>query len=84
MTSPVLSLRNFAVTFRTPNGEVQAVRGVDIDVAAGEMVGIVGESGSGKSVTFLGILGLLPKSEVSISSVRATRRCAPSAARRSP
>jgi len=62
MTAPVLSLRNFAVTFRTPNGEVQAVRGVDIDVAAGEMVGIVGESGSGKSVTFLGILGLLPKS----------------------
>jgi len=62
MTDPLLCLKDFAVSFRTPNGDVQAVRGVDISVAAGEMVGIVGESGSGKSVTFLGVLGLLPKS----------------------
>ena len=61
MAEPVLSLRDVRVDFRTPNGIVQAVRGVDLDVAAGEMVGIVGESGSGKSVTFLGLLGLLPK-----------------------
>ena len=58
----VLSLRDFRVSFNTMLGEVQAVRGVDLDVAAGEMVGIVGESGSGKSVTFLGLMGLLPKS----------------------
>ena len=43
-------------------GEVQAVRGIDLDVGPGELVGIVGESGSGKSVTFLGLMGLLPKS----------------------
>ena len=43
-------------------GDVQAVRGVDLDVGEGEMVGVVGESGSGKSVTFLGLMGLLPKS----------------------
>jgi peptide/nickel transport system ATP-binding protein len=60
----VLSLRNLEVSFRTQNGIVQAVRGVDLDVAPGEMVGIVGESGSGKSVTFLGMMGLLPKSAV--------------------
>jgi oligopeptide/dipeptide ABC transporter ATP-binding protein len=62
MADPVLSLRDFAVTFKTMAGEVQAVRGVDLDVHEGELVGIVGESGSGKSVTFLGVMGLLPRS----------------------
>ena len=59
---PVLSLRDLRVEFDTPNGMVQAVRGVDLDLHAGEILGVVGESGSGKSVTFLGMLGLLPKS----------------------
>ena len=62
ITEAVLSLRDFRVSFQTLNGEVQAVRGVDLDVGAREMVGVVGESGSGKSVTFLGLLGLLPPS----------------------
>jgi len=59
---PVLSLRDLKVEFTTPNGPVQAVRGVDLDLGAGEILGVVGESGSGKSVTFLGMLGLLPRS----------------------
>jgi len=58
---PVLELRDFRVTFPTHFGDVQAVRGVDVDVHKGEMLGVVGESGSGKSVTFLGLMGLLGK-----------------------
>ncbi len=60
----VLKLRDFRVTFPTLYGKVQAVRGIDLDVKPGELVGIVGESGSGKSVTFLGLMGLLPRSAI--------------------
>jgi peptide/nickel transport system ATP-binding protein len=66
----VLQLRDFRVTFPTMFGKVQAVRGIDFDVRPGELVGIVGESGSGKSVTFLGLMGLLPKSAVIEGSAR--------------
>lgn len=60
MNEIVLSIRNLRVTFDTPLGPLEAVRGVDLNVHAGEMMGVVGESGSGKSVTFLAAMGLLP------------------------
>jgi oligopeptide/dipeptide ABC transporter ATP-binding protein len=69
-SSLALSLRDFRVSFPTMNGVVQAVRGVDIDVAAGEMLAVVGESGSGKSVTFLGLMGLLPPTTIITGSAR--------------
>jgi peptide/nickel transport system ATP-binding protein len=58
--SAVLRVRDLRVTFATPLGDLGAVRGVDLDVNAGEVLGVVGESGSGKSVTFLAAMGLLP------------------------
>jgi oligopeptide transport system ATP-binding protein len=60
MATPLFAIRDLRVAFRGAEGETVAVRGVDIDVAAGEVVAIVGESGSGKSQTLLAALGLLP------------------------
>lgn len=60
----ILKIRDLRVSFKTANGLVRAVRGVDLDVCRGETVAIVGESGSGKSVTAKQVMGIRTRNEV--------------------
>ena len=69
-TEPLLVFDHLEVDFATSGGVVHAVRGVDLTLSAGEVLGIVGESGSGKSVTAMAAMGLLPRSARTRGSVR--------------
>ena len=57
--APLLELRDLRVSFQTAHGELLALRGVDLRIGTGEILGIVGESGSGKSITLRAITRLL-------------------------
>ncbi|MFE0146067.1 ABC transporter ATP-binding protein [Nonomuraea sp. NPDC059007] len=56
----LLELDDVSVTYRIASGEVPAVRGVSLKLAAGAALGVAGESGSGKSTLAMSLLRLLP------------------------
>jgi ABC-type dipeptide/oligopeptide/nickel transport system ATPase component len=56
----VLAVRALRVAVPGPDGPVDAVRGVDLELRRGEALGLVGESGSGKTLTCRAVLGELP------------------------
>ena len=56
----LLSVRGLRVDFATDRGPAQVLDGINLDIAAGEVVGLVGESGCGKTTLARAILGILP------------------------
>jgi peptide/nickel transport system ATP-binding protein len=57
----VLQIRNYSLDYLTVNGGVfHALRNIDLEIAAGEILGLVGESGSGKTSLAWSIMRYLP------------------------
>jgi putative ABC transport system ATP-binding protein len=68
----MIQLRGLQKTFRTPAGSFDALRGVDLDIAKGELVTVVGRSGSGKT-TLLNLMAGIDRAtagEVTIGGER--------------
>lgn len=69
----ILEVRDLSISFKTTAGNVNAIRGVNLDLYRGETVAIVGESGSGKSVTAKAAMGILAKNgQVNSGSIKFT------------
>jgi oligopeptide transport system ATP-binding protein len=59
---PLLELRGLRCAFEMEGRQVEALRGVDLTLWQGEILGLVGESGSGKTLTMRSVIRLLPRS----------------------
>ncbi|MBL6960913.1 MAG: ABC transporter ATP-binding protein, partial [Anaerolineales bacterium] len=60
----LLEVKNLKISFKTDEGIITAVDGINFSVKQGQTLGIVGESGSGKSVSTWSIMRLLPKNSI--------------------
>lgn len=63
----LVEVRDLNVTFKTSEGLVYAVSGVNLDLAAGKTLALIGESGSGKSVTMKSLMRLHPPRKTTIT-----------------
>ena len=60
--TPILSVRDLSIDYRTRRGPVHAVRDVSFDIEKGETVAVIGESGSGKTTLAISLIRLSPRS----------------------
>ena len=68
--SAVLEVRDLHVSYKSSNGLVPAVRGVDLEIAPGETLGLAGESGCGKSTLAMALLRLVPPTTQITGSIK--------------
>ncbi|WP_315072079.1 ABC transporter ATP-binding protein [uncultured Clostridium sp.] len=57
----LIKIKDLKTNFYSKNNKIEAVRGVNIEVKSGEILGVVGESGSGKSVLMKSVMRILPQ-----------------------
>jgi oligopeptide/dipeptide ABC transporter ATP-binding protein len=70
-SQPLLDVRQLEVAYHVRGRSLLALRGVEFDIAAGEIFGVVGESGCGKSTLSAALIGLLPANgEITSGSIR--------------
>lgn len=70
----LLEIENLSVSFELRDHRLDAVKGIDLSIKPGEVVGVVGESGSGKSLTARAILNLMPRTAQTTGSVKFNSR----------
>lgn len=59
--APLLSCKDLHLSVRSDEGPIEILKGIDLDLYRGEVLGIAGESGCGKSTLIRAILGILPR-----------------------
>lgn len=60
MAKTLLEIRGLRVAFGRGAGRYEVLKGVDLTLEEGEILGVIGESGSGKTMTGMAVLDLLP------------------------
>jgi peptide/nickel transport system ATP-binding protein len=69
LTTPVLNVRELAISYETRRGDVDAVRDVSFEILRGDAFGLVGESGCGKSTVAFGIVNFLGNGRIVDGSI---------------
>jgi oligopeptide/dipeptide ABC transporter ATP-binding protein len=67
MSGHLIRIRGLDVSFETRAGLVRALRGIDLDIPRGKILGVVGESGSGKSTLAAALMRLLPRGSARVA-----------------
>ncbi|WP_430884648.1 ABC transporter ATP-binding protein [Fusibacter sp. JL216-2] len=66
--SNLLNIKDLSIHYTTEDGNVKAVNNIELQLGAGETLGLVGETGAGKTTTALGVMGLVPNPPGKITS----------------